>query len=148
MRSHSILGLLKEPHEGFVARMKSKLPVIIISIFVTYVAFVAVIMLTYDPSPDEMRWEDRQAYNKAMMAEISIGQSIAEIKSLFGKADFTEAKISNEQHLQVLFYRTHHVTSDGETSKEECTPLLFKQGVLIAWGEDTYNQYLASKIDS
>ncbi|WP_299803506.1 DUF3192 domain-containing protein [uncultured Shewanella sp.] len=127
--------------------MKSKLPVIVISIFITYVAFVAVIMLTYEPTPDEMHWEDRQAYNKAMMSEVAIGQNIAEIKSLFGKADFTEAKISNEQNLEVLFYRTHHETSDGETSKEECTPLLFKQGKLIAWGEDTYQQYLSSPID-
>ncbi|MGS0726119.1 DUF3192 domain-containing protein, partial [Shewanella sp. 0m-11] len=124
--------------------MKSKLPVIVISIFVAYVAFVAVIMVSYDPSPDEMDWEDRQAYNKALMNEVIIGQTIEEIKTLFGKADFTEAKISDEQSLQVLFYRTHHKTSDGETSKEECTPLLFKQGKLIAWGEDTYNQYLAS----
>ncbi|MGS0690320.1 DUF3192 domain-containing protein [Shewanella sp. 0m-8] len=128
--------------------MKSKLPVIVISIFVAYVAFVAVIMVSYDPSPDEMDWEDRQAYNKALMNEVIIGQTIEEIKTLFGKADFTEAKISDEQSLQVLFYRTHHKTSDGETSKEECTPLLFKQGKLIAWGEDTYNQYLASPIDS
>ncbi|ABZ77615.1 conserved hypothetical protein [Shewanella halifaxensis HAW-EB4] len=128
--------------------MKSKLPVVVISIFVAYLAFVAVIMVSYDPSPDEMDWEDRQAYNKAMLNEVAIGQSITEIKSLFGKADFTEAKISNEQNIEVLFYRTHHRTSDGETSKEECTPLLFKQGKLIAWGEDTYHQYLASPIDS
>ena len=127
--------------------MKSKLPVVVISIFIAYVAFVAVIMLTYEPTPDEMDWEDRQAYNKAMMNEVTIGQHITDIKSLFGKADFTEAKMSNEQSLQVLFYRTHHKTSDGETSKEECTPLLFKQGKLIAWGEDTYQQYLSSSID-
>ncbi|MCL1146010.1 DUF3192 domain-containing protein [Shewanella sp. 10N.261.52.F9] len=128
--------------------MKSKLPVIIISIFVTYVAFVAVIMATYDPSPDEMDWEDRQAYNLAQMSEVTLGQSIEEIKSLFGKADFSEAKLSQESQLQVLFYRTHHKESDGETTKEECTPMLFKQGKLIAWGEDTYKQYLASSIDS
>ncbi|MGS0680488.1 DUF3192 domain-containing protein [Shewanella sp. 125m-7] len=128
--------------------MKSKLPVVVISIFVAYVAFVAVIMVSYDPSPDEMHWEDRQAYNKALMNDVVIGQSITEIKALFGKADFTEAKISDDQSLQVLFYRTHHKSSDGETSKEECTPLLFKQGKLIAWGEDTYNQYLANPIDS
>ena len=67
---------------------------------------------------------------------------------MFGKADFSEAKISNQQNLQILFYRTQHKESDGETTKEECTPLLFKQGSLVAWGEDTYQQYLTSQIDS
>ncbi|MCL1094540.1 DUF3192 domain-containing protein [Shewanella kaireitica] len=128
--------------------MKSKVPVIIGSIFFAYIAFVAVIMATYDPTPDEMDWEDRQAYNRAQLTEIAIGQSIDEIKAMFGKADFSEAKISNQQNLQILFYRTHHKESDGETTKEECTPLLFKQGNLVAWGEDTYQQYLTSQIDS
>ncbi|MCL1057019.1 DUF3192 domain-containing protein [Shewanella gelidimarina] len=128
--------------------MKSKVPVIIGSIFVAYIAFVAVIMVSYDPTPDEMDWEDRQAYNRAKMTEITIGQSIAEVKSIFGKADFSEAKISNEQNLQILFYRTQHKESDGETTKDECTPLLFKQGQLVAWGEETYQQYLTSQVDS
>ncbi|MCK8045619.1 DUF3192 domain-containing protein [Shewanella sp. 1CM18E] len=127
--------------------MKSRLPVVIISLFVTYVAFVAVIMVFYKPTPDEMSWEDRQAYNQAMLTDLTLGQPIADIKTIFGKADFSEAKISNDDTLQILFYRTHHKTSDGQTSKEECTPLLFKQGKLIAWGEASYQQYLASHID-
>ncbi|MCL1138510.1 DUF3192 domain-containing protein [Shewanella pneumatophori] len=127
--------------------MKSRLPVVIISLFVTYVAFVAVIMVFYKPTPDEMSWEDRQAYNQAMLTDLTLGQPIADIKTIFGKADFSEAKISNDDTLQILFYRTHHKTSDGQTSKEECTPLLFKQGKLIAWGETSYQQYLASHID-
>ncbi|WOT04267.1 DUF3192 domain-containing protein [Shewanella youngdeokensis] len=122
--------------------MKSRVPVIIGSIFVAYIAFVAVVMLSYQPTPDEMDWEDRQVYNKEKIAEITLGQTIEEIKMLFGNADFSEAKIVNQQNLQVLFYRTHHKKSDGETTKEECTPLLFKQGLLIAWGQDTYQQYL------
>jgi len=128
--------------------MKSRVPVIVGSIFVAYIAFVAIIMLSYEPTPDEMDWEDRQAYNRAKLTEITIGQSIGEVKMMFGKADFSEAKISNEQNLQILFYRTQHIESDGETTKEECTPLLFKQGKLVAWGEDTYQQYLTSQIDS
>ncbi|MCL1051280.1 DUF3192 domain-containing protein [Shewanella abyssi] len=128
--------------------MKSRVPVIVGSIFVAYIAFVAIIMLSYEPTPDEMDWEDRQAYNRAKLTEITIGQSIGEVKTMFGKADFSEAKISNEQNLQILFYRTQHKESDGETTKEECTPLLFKQGKLVAWGEDTYQQYLASQLDS
>jgi len=128
--------------------MKLKAPVIIGSIFVIYVVFAAGIMLFYQPTPDEMNWEDRQAYNRAKMSDVTIGQSIDEIKAIFGKADFSEAKISNNNRLQVLFYRTHRDESDGKTTKAECTALLFKQGSLVAWGKDTYQQYLGSKIDN
>ncbi|MBW8185857.1 DUF3192 domain-containing protein [Shewanella nanhaiensis] len=123
--------------------MKPKLPVIVGSIFAAYLAFVAVVVLVYDPTPDEMDWEDRQEYINAKLTEISLGQSITQIKSLLGKADFSEAKVTNENAIQVLFYRTHHKKSDGETTKDECTPLLFKDEKLIAWGEGTYQQYLA-----
>ncbi len=122
--------------------MKSKLPVIIGSIFAAYLAFVAVVVVVYEPTPDEMDWEDRQAYINAKLTEISIGQSITQIKTLMGKADFSEAKMANESTLQVLFYRTHHTKSDGETTRDECTPLLFKDQKLIAWGDASYQEYL------
>jgi len=123
--------------------MKSKLPVIVGSIFAAYLAFVAVVVLVYEPTPDEMDWEDRQAYINGKLTEISIGQSITHIKTLLGKADFSEAKMANESTLQVLFYRTHHKKSDGETTRDECTPLLFRDQKLIAWGEASYQEYLS-----
>ncbi|QLE86329.1 MULTISPECIES: DUF3192 domain-containing protein [Shewanella] len=126
--------------------MKSKAPVIIGSIFAAYLAFVAVVVLVYEPTPDEMDWEDRQAYNAAKLTEINLGQSIEEVRLLLGNADFSEAKMSQGVSLQVLFYRTHHTKSDGETTRDECTPLLFQDNKLIAWGDDTYNQYVTASI--
>jgi hypothetical protein len=125
--------------------MKSKLPVIVGSIFAAYLAFVAVVVAVYDPTPDEMDWEDRQTYINAQLAEITLGQSLVEIKTLLGKADFSEARVANENMIQVLFYRTHHMKSDGETTRDECTPLLFKDQKLIAWGEGTYQHYLTNE---
>lgn len=127
--------------------MKSKTSVIIGSIFAAYVAFVAVVVLVYEPTPDEMDWEDRQVYNSQKMTDLSLGQDITEVKSLLGKADFSEAKAVQETQLQVLFYRTHHEKSDGITTKEECTPLIFKNNKLMAWGDDTYKQYLDAGTD-
>lgn len=126
--------------------MKSKVPVIIGSIFAAYLAFVAVVVLVYEPTPDDMDWEDRQSYNNAKLTELSLGQPLSEVKQLLGKADFSEAKTSSNQTLQVLFYRTHHSKSDGETTRDECTPLLFKDDKLVAWGQDTYQQYLSANI--
>lgn len=127
--------------------MKSKIPVIIGSIFAAYTAFVAVVVVVYEPTPDEMHWEDRQTYNNEQLADLAIGQTITQIKLLMGKADFSEGKITGDDALQVLFYRTHHAESDGETTRDECTPLLFKNQKLIAWGVDTYKQYTAATID-
>ena len=128
--------------------MKSKISVIIGSIFAAYVAFVAVVILVYEPTPDDMSWEDRQAYNSQKISDLVLGQDITSVKTLLGKADFSEAKRLKETQLQVLFYRTHHEKSDGVTTKEECTPLIFENGQLIAWGQDTYKQYLDSGTDT
>ncbi len=128
--------------------MKSKVPVIIGSIFAAYTAFVAVVVLVYEPTPDEMHWEDRQVFNNSKLADLTIGLNLSEIKLMMGKADFSEAKITGDDALQVLFYRTHHAKSDGETTRDECTPLLFKNQKLIAWGADTYDQYLSASIGS
>ncbi|MBO2663253.1 DUF3192 domain-containing protein [Shewanella algae] len=122
--------------------MKSKAPVVIGSIFIAYLAFVAVVILFYEPKPEDMSWEDRQAYNQSMVSELQLGQTLAEVTQTLGKADFSEAKQTHSHSLQVLFYRTHHSKSDGKTTKDECTPLLFEDGQLLAWGEDTYQQYL------
>lgn len=37
--------------------MKSKVSVIIGSIFAAYVAFVAVVVLVYEPTPEDMNWD-------------------------------------------------------------------------------------------
>ncbi|MCK7628334.1 DUF3192 domain-containing protein [Shewanella sp. JNE10-2] len=127
--------------------MKSKTSVIIGSIFAAYVAFVAVIVLVYEPTPDEMNWEDRQAYLNQKVNDLTLGQDITEVRAMLGKADFSEAKTLDTHQLQVLFYRTHHEKSDGITTKGECTPLIFKNNKLIAWGGDTYKQYLDAETD-
>ncbi|HAY95720.1 DUF3192 domain-containing protein, partial [Shewanella sp.] len=67
--------------------MKSKVSVIIGSIFAAYVAFVAVVVLVYEPTPDDMSWEDRQSYNSQKMNELALGQNIVSVKQLLGKAD-------------------------------------------------------------
>lgn len=126
--------------------MKSKVPVIIGTLFAAYVAFVLVVVLVYEPRPEDMDWQDRQAYNNAKLSELTLGQPLDTVTLVLGKADFSEAKTVEQDSLQVLFYRTHHSQSDGETTRDECTPLLFKNNKLIAWGQDTYQQYLTTNV--
>ncbi|MBT1443239.1 DUF3192 domain-containing protein [Shewanella sp. JM162201] len=126
--------------------MSSKAPVVIGSVFAAYLAFVGVVAIGYEPTPDDMDWEDRQVFNNKALAELAIGQDLVSVKSLLGSPDFSEAKSIKDSAMQVLFYRTHHEKSDGVTTKDECTPLIFKNNQLIAWGSDTYKQYLAEPV--
>ncbi|KFZ37187.1 membrane protein [Shewanella mangrovi] len=126
--------------------MKSKIPVIIGAIFLSYLAFVSVIMLVYEPSPEDMDWEDRQAYNRGKIGELYIGEQLTEVQKAMGNADFSEAKLANGKQLRVLFYQTQRKVADGQLTRDECTPLLFIDQQLVAWGEDTYQQYLSPSI--
>ncbi|GGZ13424.1 MULTISPECIES: DUF3192 domain-containing protein [Shewanella] len=128
--------------------MKSKIPVVIGTLFLAYIAFVAVVVLVYKPNPEDMSWEDRQAYNQGKLTELKLGQSGESVVEMLGHPDFSEAKLSQGQTLNVLFYRTHQTKSDGVTTKDECTPLLFRNDQLIAWGDDTYQQYLQQVTDT
>lgn len=94
-------------------------------------------------NPEDMRWDDREAYNAKYINKLSLDDEITTkqiIKSL-GSPDITEAKVASGHNYQVMFYRTQHKQSDGMTTKDECTPFLFKDGVLFAWGEGAYEQY-------
>ncbi|MCL1066492.1 DUF3192 domain-containing protein [Shewanella olleyana] len=122
--------------------MKPSLSFLIASMFIAYVVFAITVVLVYEPRPEDRSWQERQEFNHQMLSEINIGQTIEAIRGKMGRADFTEAKATDEANFQIMFYRTHHVKSDGKTTRDECTPLLFKDGELIAWGQETYDQFL------
>ncbi|MBV7315354.1 DUF3192 domain-containing protein [Shewanella sp. NIFS-20-20] len=124
--------------------MKFKLAWVVATLFCAYVIFVAVVVLVYEPQPQDMDWQDRQEFNKQTIAQLDIGQDKQAVIALLGPADISEAKPGLEGNLTVLFYRTQHVSSDGETSREECTPLLFINNKLSAWGESSYQSFLES----
>lgn len=127
--------------------MKSKMPWVVAAIVLAYAAYVGMVLIFYQPSVDNMSWEDRQAYNQSKLAELKLGLSSEHIHQLMGSADFSEAKFSQGKALTILFYRTHQTKSDGITTRDECTPLLFSDDKLIGWGQDTYQQYLAALAD-
>jgi hypothetical protein len=96
-----------------------------------YAIFVLLVISFYDDSPDKMRWEDREAYNRQFIAKLQLEQfTFDQAISELGSPDITEAKKIADDKFQVMFYRTQHVKSDGITTQDECTFLLFINGVL------------------
>ena len=109
------------------------------------VIYAAIVFGLIKFNPDDsskMKWEDRQDFNKVQISKLELGTSRSAILELLGPPDISEAKKRQERRIQVMFYRTHHVKSDGITTQSECTPLLFDNDVLVAWGEGAYQSYL------
>lgn len=92
-------------------------------------------------SETEGDWKKAQRYNQQQINQMATGMPIEEVRNLLGAPDFSESFNKNGEQTQVLFYRTHHVKSDGKTTKDECTPLIFKDNRLTGWGDKAY-QYL------
>jgi hypothetical protein len=111
--------------------------------FGLYAVFAASVITFYEDDPDQMDWEDRQAFNKIYINKLFIDDQIlkSQVIDSLGSPDLTEAKQIEDGTVQVMFYRTQHQKSDGITTKDECTPLLFKNGQLIAWGEGAYEKF-------
>lgn len=83
-------------------------------------------------------WKKEQSINNKKIADLTIGQSFESVRDDMGTPEFNEAFEQSGTSYQVLFYRTDHRRSDGMTTKDECTPLVFENGKLTGWGEKAY----------
>jgi hypothetical protein len=84
--------------------------------------------------------EDKETINRRHLAQLQPMMSYHDVKNLMGVADFNESYQKNGEQIQVLFYRTNRLHKDGLTTKDECTPLIFKNNQLVSWGENAYKQ--------
>ena len=84
-------------------------------------------------------WEKRQKENKQVISQLEINDSRDSVVAQLGAPDFSEAYTKGDSHYRILFYRTSHERSDGETTKDETTPLVFLNETLVGWGQDALN---------
>jgi len=83
-------------------------------------------------------WQTTQQHNREQINALSEGMTLSTIKTLMGEPDFSEFFTKDGAQIEVLFYRTHHERGDGETTRNECTPLIFKNATLTGWGDKAY----------
>ena len=107
-----------------------------------YAIFVVAVLTFYPDKPEDMDWKDREEYNKVQVSKLELGVQKQTILELLGSPDISEAKRIGDKELQVMFYRTQHKQADGITTADECTPLLFVDGQLVAWGDSAYQSYI------
>jgi hypothetical protein len=109
--------------------------------FASYVAMVVSVMTLVPDKPEDMDWKDREAYNRVQITKLRLGATRDEVLALLGSPDITEAKEVDTNLMQIMFFRTQHVKADGLTTHDECTPLLFENDKLVAWGEGVFESF-------
>lgn len=86
---------------------------------------------------DGNSWESQQRKNRQSISQLDIGQERSSVQMAMGTPDFSEAFTLDDDQYRVLYYRTQRKHHDSDTSKDETTPLVFKNERLLGWGHDT-----------
>jgi outer membrane protein assembly factor BamE (lipoprotein component of BamABCDE complex) len=79
--------------------------------------------------------EKREYNNRQQIATLQLGMNLNNVMNKLGTPDFNEFMQRDQDNFQVLYYRTQRVVGDGMTTKDECTPVVLKNGALVGWGE-------------
>jgi N-acetylneuraminic acid mutarotase len=123
--------------------MKLKTIAFLLAGLVLYAGLTSVTLMFYKDDPDQMNWQDREAFNTKYIYKLDLTKAISrnQVIDYLGGPDITEAKKHQQQVYQVMYYRTHRTKTDGITTKDECTAILFKNQQLIAIGETAVAQF-------
>ncbi len=102
-----------------------------------------VVAIGNDDDWDES-WSKRQRENREAIADLELGLRRDTVIQRLGTPDFSESFLRDGQEFVVLFYRTHRRHGDGETSRDETTPLVFVNDDLVGWGESAIDKATAN----
>ncbi len=94
-----------------------------------------VINVNSDDWKEENNWKERQERNERMINKMVLGKTRTSVEADLGTPDIVESFVRSGETFTVLFYRTRHIDSDGLTTKDETTPLVFAEGLLVGWGD-------------
>lgn len=92
------------------------------------------------------QWREQQIHNVKTMSRLELDSDRASVIEVLGDPDFSEALIHEDDHYYILYYRTHRMESDGETTKDETTPLVFQNDRLIGWGNNSMTKSVLSLV--
>ena len=73
-------------------------------------------------------WREQQERNLDAIADLRLGLSRESIEAEMGRADIVEAFVRDGEEFVVLGYRTQRRHGDGETTRDETTPLTSSVG--------------------
>ena len=79
--------------------------------------------------------ERLEGRNRAAISRLALGSTFDGVRTQLGEPDFTEAFLVGQSEIRILRYRTHRSHADGDTTPDETTPLVFRDGKLTGIGE-------------
>ena len=83
----------------------------------------------------------RMDRNNSNLLRLEIGMPKEQVMSIMGKPDLNEAYQSlYGKPVVILFYYTQRKWADGNTTKDECTPVVFENGKLVGRGDEFYKR--------
>ena len=85
---------------------------------------------------NDNNWQHQQQENRDIISDLELNSERSNIVSKLGVPSFSDAFVKGDDEYRVLYYRTQHTKSDGETTKDETTPLVFRNNKLIGWGSE------------
>jgi hypothetical protein len=85
---------------------------------------------------------EQQKYNRIAVPKIALGTAIDDVRDDLGEPHFSEAFSRDDGEYRVLFYRTHRTHQDGDTTRDETTPVVFRDGAVIGIGDDFYQRLI------
>lgn len=103
-----------------------------------------VIAVNTDDREGKDSWHSVQRDNIRQIEQLALGQPEEVVRARFGKPDFQESFLREGQEFVALYYRTRHVDSDGVTSRDETTPLVFVNEKLVGWGDSALENATAN----
>lgn len=83
-------------------------------------------------------WQKLHKANREAISQLTLDTSYQSVLNRLSTPNFTELLKQGDDVYQVLFYATNSIHSDSKTTKDECTPLVFKNDKLIGVGDTIY----------
>ncbi len=77
---------------------------------------------------------------RQLFATLEPGTPVEAVTAALGAPDFIDLFTVDDQTWRVLRYRTHRVHADGDTTRDETTALVFRDGRLIGVGPEALSR--------
>jgi len=88
--------------------------------------------------------EKQEVRNRDAIGRMALGTSVAMVMDELGEPDYSDLTTVDGKEVRILRYRTHRAHADGDTTRDETTPLVFVDGKLVGTGEIAAGKALAN----
>lgn len=99
-------------------------------------------VITVSDHDGDSSWKRTQRDNREIISDLALGSTITTVKEKMGAPEFIDSFKQDSNIVKVLYYRTQHRHSDGETTRDETTPLVFINDELHGIGKAAYSRVL------